>query len=68
MVLGTNGMLTISIVETCELLHEMLDGAEEGSARSTVIADYCNKLIKLISGKTFDRPDAIAGLEVVTKY
>ena len=33
-----------------------------------MIADHCNKLIELISGIAFDRPDDIAGLEVGPKY
>ena len=61
-------MLTLAIVETVEVLEKILDGAEEGNARSSAIADRCNNLIKLISGMTFDRPDAIAGLEIVSKY
>ena len=61
-------MLTVAIVETVELLHEMLDVVEDDNARNNAIADHCSKLIKTINGLRFNGPDAIAGLKLVKKY
>ena len=46
-------------------LTEMLEGVEDGPAKTSMVGDHCNVLIKTIGGLQIDLPDATSAMKLV---
>ena len=46
-------------------LTEMLDGVEDSPAKTSMVGDHCNVLIKTIGGMQIDLPDATSAMKLV---
>ena len=57
-------VITQTIRNTLDFLSEMLHDVDEGPAKTQMVDDHCNILVKTIGGLKSDLPDATAALKL----